>query len=98
MKPAHPGTTPRSRRGSGLFLLAAVLGLTAGAITFAPARALALLVREGSNDQVRLLNARGTVWQGRAEWVLTGGAGSRTGAGAMVRAGADARPPPCPRA
>lgn len=80
MKPAHPGAKPRTRRGSGLFLLAAALGLTAGAIAFAPARALALLVREVSNDQVRLLNARGTVWQGRAEWVLTGGAGSRSSA------------------
>lgn len=80
MKPVHPGTKSRTRRGSGLFLLAVILGLTAGAITFAPARALALLVREVSGDQVRLLNARGTVWQGRAEGVLTGGVGSRSSA------------------
>ncbi len=78
MRPIHPGNKRASPRGGGLFLLAAVLGLTAGAIAFVPARALALLVREASHDQVRLLNARGTVWQGRAEWVLTGGTGSRS--------------------
>lgn len=80
MKPAHAGLQPRTRRGSGLFLLAAAIGLGVGAISFAPARALGLLVRELSGDQVRLLNARGTVWQGRAEWVLTGGSGSRSSA------------------
>jgi general secretion pathway protein N len=78
MKPVPAAARPGTRRGNGLFLLAAALGLSAGALAFAPARALALLVREVSDGQVRLLNARGTIWQGRAEWVLTGGAGSRS--------------------
>lgn len=80
MKAALRPAPPTARRGSGLFLLAAALGLTAGTITFAPARALALLVREASGDRVRLLNARGTVWQGRADLVLTGGTGSSAAA------------------
>lgn len=80
MKAALRPAPPTARRGSGLFLLAAALGITMGVVAFAPARALALLVREASGDQVRLLNARGTVWQGRADLVLTGGAGSSAAA------------------
>ena len=63
-------------RNRSLFLLAASLGLMAGLVGFAPARVLALLLRVASHDQVRLLNARGTIWQGRAELVLAGGATS----------------------
>ncbi len=77
MKPnlqAAPQKAAHSSRG--LFLLAATLGLLAGSVCFAPARVLALLVREASHEQLRLLNARGTIWQGRAELVLSGGADS----------------------
>ncbi len=69
-----------ARRGNGLFLLAAMLGLVAGAVTYAPARLLALAAREASGEHVRLLNARGTLWSGRADLVLTGGTGSRESA------------------
>lgn len=71
---------PAARRGSGLLLLAGALGLAAGAVAFAPARILALLVREASGDQVLMLNTRGTVWQGRSDLVLTGGVGSSAAA------------------
>lgn len=75
-RPPRTNTT-NSRR---LFWLAALLGLAAGAAAFAPARLLALVAREASGERVRLLNARGTLWSGRADLVLAGGAGSRASA------------------
>jgi general secretion pathway protein N len=65
-----------ARQGRSLGLLALAAGLLAGAVCFAPARGLALLVGEASADHVRLLNTRGTLWQGQADLVLAGGAGS----------------------
>ena len=76
MKPTIQARRPGPGRNRGLFLLAASLGLMAGLVGFAPARVLAPLLRAASHDQVRLLNARGTIWQGRAELVLAGGASS----------------------
>ena len=70
------GTAP----GRRLYWLAAVLGLVLGAVAFAPARLLALVASQASGEHVRLLNARGTLWSGRADLVLTGGAGSRESA------------------
>jgi general secretion pathway protein N len=66
--------------GQRLYWLAATLGLAMGAVVFAPARLLALLVPEASGQQVRLLNPRGTIWSGRTDLVLSGGAGSREAA------------------
>jgi general secretion pathway protein N len=43
----------------------------------APARWLADAVGSASNGQVQLLNARGTVWQGQAHVLLSGGSGSQ---------------------
>lgn len=76
MKPAALRPPRPARRGTGLGLLATALGLAAGAVCFAPARGLALLAGEASGDHVRLLNARGTLWQGQADLMLAGGAGS----------------------
>lgn len=58
------------------------LGAGAGLLTaltlFAPARWLTDAVTRATAGQVQLVNARGTVWQGRADLLFTGGDGSRT--------------------
>lgn len=54
----------------------AALGLLAALIVFAPARWLAAGVANATRGQVLLADARGTVWDGSAQLVLTGGSGS----------------------
>lgn len=58
--------------GSGV-----VLGLALGVVAFAPARWVADSVQQASNQQVTLVNARGTLWQGSAQLVFSGGTGSQ---------------------
>ena len=53
-----------------------VLGTLLAVVLFAPAQWLAQAVRQASHGQVVLADARGTVWNGSAQLVLTGGAGS----------------------
>ncbi|QHE88042.1 type II secretion system protein N [Hydrogenophaga sp. BPS33] len=55
-----------------------LIGLCVALIAFAPARWLASGVTSATNGQLQLLNARGTVWNGQADVVFTGGEGSRT--------------------
>jgi general secretion pathway protein N len=62
----------------GLAWLAALLGLTLALSLFAPARWLGTALAWGTHDQVRLVNTRGSVWQGQGDLLLTGGQGSRT--------------------
>lgn len=66
------------RRG---LLLGSVLGGLVGAVgavlAFAPAQWLAAAVSEATGERLLLADARGTVWNGSAQVVLTGGAGSR---------------------
>ncbi len=57
-----------------------VLGSLIGLARFAPARWLAQVVESLSNERVRLPDATGTVWDGSAQWLLTGGAQSRDAA------------------
>ena len=71
MKAIEPARA--ARRGRGLGLLAGVAGLLLGAICFAPARGLGLLLDEASGGHLRLLNTRGTLWRGQADLVLAGG-------------------------
>ena len=80
MKALARQSQPRARLGRRLYWLAGCLGIAAGAVAFAPARLLALLAREASGEQVRLLNPRGTIWSGRSDLVLSGGSGSREAA------------------
>jgi general secretion pathway protein N len=54
----------------------AILGLLLALVAFAPARWLAAGVADASGGQVLLADARGTIWDGSAQLVLTGGAGS----------------------
>lgn len=65
-------TTPWAWAWSG-----AAVGLLSGLMVFAPARWVAAAVAQGSNHQVELRHARGTVWQGTAHLVFSGGAGSQ---------------------
>jgi len=58
-------------------LLGGVLGGVMTLLLCAPAQWLALAVALASHDQVQLQQARGTLWQGSAQVVLTGGVGSR---------------------
>lgn len=55
-----------------------LLGLLFALIVFAPARWLASSVTSATQGQLQLVNARGTVWDGQADLVLTGGEGSRS--------------------
>ena len=55
-----------------------LLGLLAALIAFAPASWLANSVTSATKGQLQLVNARGTVWNGQADMVFTGGEGSRT--------------------
>ena len=60
----------------GWAVAGAVLGLVVALAGFAPARWLAAGVASASRGQVLLADARGTVWNGTAHLVLTGGTGS----------------------
>lgn len=66
-----------ARLARRLAWLGAGLGVLGALLVYAPARWLASALAQASGERVRLVNAQGTVWQGRAELVLTGGAGSR---------------------
>ena len=61
-----------------LAIAAAVLGALLALALFAPARWLADGVGTATGGQVQLVNARGTVWNGQADLLLTGGEGSRS--------------------
>jgi general secretion pathway protein N len=54
-----------------------LLGLALAVLLCAPARWLAAAVAQASQGQVQLADPRGTVWDGSAQLVLSGGEGSR---------------------
>ena len=64
-----------------LLWAAAVLGLLLALAFFAPARWLTDRVTQATAGQVQLVNARGTVWNGSADLVLSAGTDSRDRAG-----------------
>ena len=73
-RPTSPSATAPGKAGLALaFALGAVVATTG----FAPAGWLAGAVAQASDGKVQLLNASGTVWQGRADVLLTGGTGSQ---------------------
>lgn len=55
----------------------ALLGSLLAVLVFAPASWLAAIVTDASNGQLQLADARGTVWRGSAQVVLSGGTSSR---------------------
>jgi general secretion pathway protein N len=60
----------------GWALAGALVGLVVSLALFAPARWLAAGVQRATADRLVLAYARGTVWNGSAQLMLTGGAGS----------------------
>ena len=93
--PARPALRPprtplaaRVRRGAGASgqsawgwaLAGALLGGLPALVLFAPAQWLASGVQRASSGQLQLAQARGTVWNGSAQLVLTGGQSSQDAA------------------
>ena len=72
-RPVGPGV----RAGWRHAVWGALLGMGLAMTVWAPARWLAWGVNQASQGQVQWLNPRGTVWQGSAQLVLSGGSGSR---------------------
>jgi general secretion pathway protein N len=70
----------------------AVLGLLAACVAFAPARWLASSVERASGGHLQLADPRGTVWEGSAQLLLTGGAGSSDAAALPGRISWDLQP------
>lgn len=56
----------------------ALIGVLIALLVFAPARWLAQAIDSTTGGQIQLVNARGTVWNGQADLLFTGGDGSRT--------------------
>lgn len=82
---ASPPRAPRpSRTGAAGPWRWAVLGASVGAVVallvFAPARWVAGALEQSTGGQLVLAEPRGTVWEGSAQLVLSGGAGSRDAA------------------
>lgn len=71
-RPVAAGTRP----AWSLAVWGALLGLSLALLVWAPARWLAWGVQQASQGQVQWRDARGTVWNGSAQLVLSGGAGS----------------------
>jgi general secretion pathway protein N len=75
LKPKRPYGQPWLWAASG-----AIAGLVLALVFFAPARWLAGLVEAATSGHLLLAQPRGTVWNGTAQLVLAGGAGSRDAA------------------
>lgn len=69
--------SPAALTAWGWALAGALTGLLLATVVFAPARWLAAAVHQASGQQVSLLAPRGSLWQGSAQLVLSGGLGSR---------------------
>jgi len=71
----------RARNASTRWALwGAVIGTLVGVVVFAPASWLAGAVAHATGQRLLLADAKGSVWSGDAQLVLTGGAGSRDAA------------------
>jgi general secretion pathway protein N len=73
-QPRTAGARPAAWRWAVFGLLCGMLGML---LLAAPARWLASAVQTASDGRVQLADARGTLWQGSAQLMLTGGAASR---------------------
>lgn len=75
--------TPHQAHKKGIKLagLALLLGLCLGLLMFAPASWLARAVGSASQGQVLMPNARGTIWHGRSDLVLSSGPGGTSASG-----------------
>ena len=78
--PRSPARLPGAavpRAAWGWAWAGAALGVLPAVVAFAPAHWLTQAVNSATNGQVLLQQARGTVWTGSAQLVLTGGAASQ---------------------
>lgn len=64
----------------GWALAGVVLGVVLSLVLFAPARWLSAVISQASSGQVELIEPHGTVWNGSARLLLSGGRGSRDSA------------------
>lgn len=85
---------PTARPPWGWALLGAAIGLVLALVLFAPARWAAAAVADATGGRVVLENPRGTIWNGSARLVFTGGAASRDVAGLPSRLQWRLRPQP----
>ena len=80
MKTAAPrrvSTPPATRAPWGWALTGALLGLLLVGVLAAPARWLSAGVARATGDMVQLAEPQGSLWNGSARLLLTGGAGSQ---------------------
>ena len=79
MPRSHPTTTAiRTARAPWRWaVIGACMGSVAAFVAYAPAYWLAQGLAWATQDQLQLREPRGTVWNGSAQWVLTGGKASR---------------------
>ena len=75
-----PSRNPAAAAPWGWAVAGALLGLVIAVVLFAPARWLSAVIDQASAGQVRLIEPRGTVWNGSARLLLAGGSGSRDSA------------------
>jgi len=76
LTPLAPSSSPPWGWAAG----GALAGLAVAVLLFAPARWLAVAVQQASSGHLLLAQPRGTVWNGSAQLLLAGGAGSRDAA------------------
>ena len=92
---AAAGRPPAGRRSAapwGSAVVGALCGLVAAVLWFAPASWLASAVLKISDGRLVLAGSQGTVWNGSAQLVLSGGAGSRDAAALPGRLSWQLRP------
>lgn len=92
MARAQPLTPPSQRAPWGWAVTGFVLGLLVAVACFAPARWLAAAVSQASDGRVLLQAARGSIWNGSAQLVVTGGQGSQDAAALPSRLSWQLRP------
>ena len=86
-RPARPTAPAEASSNWAWAAVGLTAGLLGGLLLFAPATWLAWGVWRATSGQVVLAEPRGTVWNGSARLVLTGGAGSQDAAALPGRLG-----------
>lgn len=87
LKPLFPTPSPWGWAAAG-----ALAGLTVALLLFAPARWLTAALQQASSGRLILAEPRGTLWNGSAQLLLAGGAGSSDAAALPGRVAWQLRP------